>query len=56
MSNVYVIALVVCKFTRIKWVCLQFTLLKLLFPLLGCVFFLKGGGGIYCSDKYTTYI
>ena len=43
MSCVYdVIALVVCKFTKIKWFCLQLTLLKLLLPLLGCAFYMLG--------------
>jgi hypothetical protein len=42
MSSVYVIALVLCTSTRIKWVCIQFTLLKLLFPLLGCAYYTSG--------------
>jgi hypothetical protein len=34
MSSVYVIVLVLCKFTRIKWDFLQFTLLKLMVNML----------------------
>ena len=45
MFSVYDIALVLCKFTRIKRVCLQFILLKLLFPLLGCAFYTLGHWG-----------